>query len=373
MKPARTALASMSALLLLTVASSPAHGEESSNALESSGTAPASSDETGSMSPSEQFSRYLADLLEAEPNAIVDHAWESDHGLIVVLPEHQDRLAAAVQDASVDIEVTSSDSGVTIFADRSEIENEVLDLIDTTSLEAAMATYDYSDDSVVVSVWGGEAAENMGELSEGSDAYTFNDGSVRDVEIVYRDDDAPVLESFSGGGEYASCTGGFTGWHGSEVGIFTAAHCSTASSYEGFTVENRYNASSDLDLQFSSLDTSTVFNSIFVGTSTTRSITGVGALSSGIAIENYGQATGYGETTVSDPEGCLELNGNTWCELWRTSDYITSGGDSGGPWFSGNTALATHTGGGSAGSLITPVQGLNSSFGSDAGISISSE
>lgn len=43
---------------------------------------------------------------------------------------------------------------------------------------------------------------------------------------------------------------------------------------------------------------------------------------------------------------CFIYNGHTWCGQDESDSYVIAGGDSGGPWFTGNTANGISASGG---------------------------
>ena len=59
---------------------------------------------------------------------------------------------------------------------------------------------------------------------------------------------------------------------------------------------------------------------------------------------HWGRTTGYSCSTVADTDTCQTLSGQQFCGLDISDNDISEGGDSGGPWFFGNTARGGHTG-----------------------------
>jgi hypothetical protein len=77
----------------------------------------------------------------------------------------------------------------------------------------------------------------------------------------------------------------------------------------------------------------------------TRVVTSVARPVEGQDVCNYGRATGHKCTKVADPSTCQSFPiVGVVCRQVRTVQHVTDDTDSGGPWFSGNTALGIHTG-----------------------------
>ena len=85
--------------------------------------------------------------------------------------------------------------------------------------------------------------------------------------------------------------------------------------------------------------------SIRVTSSTDRVVRDVANPSVGQVVCKWGRYSGYGCGTVAFTNRCYTYSGEgTFCGLVAIGSSITLGGDSGGPWFFGNTATGGHTG-----------------------------
>ena len=161
------------------------------------------------------------------------------------------------------------------------------------------------------------------------------------------------------------CTAGFTAIRNGNRGVLTAKHCDNDLRYNGTKDVITFGASADdaangiIDIQFhrtlSPHSTNAQFRTNF-DASYDRVVTGFGNPSVGDVVCKWGETTGYGCTVVAEKDVCVMYSDDkTRCGLARTATAITGSGDSGGPWFIGNTARGIHSAGGSIGSLFTQI------------------
>lgn len=143
---------------------------------------------------------------------------------------------------------------------------------------------------------------------------------------------------------------------GTAYGITTSAHCTTKPNYyDGDQTGATYVASDNRDVRFTALSGDTPENRFRVNSTTLRTITATGIVSTNATLYKCGKTTGYGSSVVESYKGCVEFSsGRTWYNVYYTRDKVTDGGDSGGPWFVANTGYAFTTGSNSGGSYITP-------------------
>lgn len=154
-------------------------------------------------------------------------------------------------------------------------------------------------------------------------------------------------EGIVGGRQWGQCTAGFSVRRGTVYGMTTANHCSSvggSTAYQGTAMSA---PTAPIALSVSSGDikwrrtVSTVADPRF------QAVTGGYRLVSatlnpvvGTAICKYGVTTGQTCSTVASTSLCA----NDYCGLSRVSADISEPGDSGGPWFFGNTAMGIHHG-----------------------------
>ena len=132
----------------------------------------------------------------------------------------------------------------------------------------------------------------------------------------------------------------------------TASHCNDALLDEGQSVlvMEGHMDPQNLDMQWHRSTGRQIWSyfawNLTNGIQQNRQVAGTGFPVIGGSICKYGQTTGHGcSTTLSGPGTVSYPNhpGPTY-KIYSTTAYITSGGDSGGPWFVGNTAIGIHSG-----------------------------
>jgi hypothetical protein len=170
-------------------------------------------------------------------------------------------------------------------------------------------------------------------------------------------------------------------------GFLTAAHCGNTQSYFGYngqsyatTFKAELNTARK-DMQWHST-ASGEFAEFYANSTTARrqvtSATGWADQAEGSVACHRGQTTGYSCGTITDKTfQTSTCNGNNPCEFtWVRVEggaLACSGGDSGGPWFLGNSAYGIHHSGASAGTapgqcnfaVFSPID-----FKTDLGLSI---
>ena len=162
-------------------------------------------------------------------------------------------------------------------------------------------------------------------------------------------DRLPAPELLYGGLALSTCTSGFYVVNGSGTrGISTAGHCGSSQSYGGSALTflgESYSGS--YDIQWHNRSGETYSNIIKVGTGT-RAITSTRARASQVSGEwvcKQGKTTGNTCGTLSTTSYCF-AGACTFVYVSGGSVNLSEGGDSGGPWFSGNTAYGSHVFGG---------------------------
>lgn len=159
--------------------------------------------------------------------------------------------------------------------------------------------------------------------------------------------------SISGGssltvGGQLHCTGGYTVKRGTSTGIITAKHCDTGLEYYGRTGVIQWIADSpdQVDLQFHRVINGNTAGTTFksdTNTSTQVAYGQNGAVGTRVCV--YGIGTNYQRcSTVRARNVSYDPPGYHFIGLTGTSEYITTRGDSGGPWFSNDVARGVHSG-----------------------------
>lgn len=188
-----------------------------------------------------------------------------------------------------------------------------------------------------------------------------------------------------GGLDLTTCTAGFSVQSTSGLtGVTTAAHCQNDQSITdplGATYALTFQAEkygSGYDWQWHTLAGATVTNTIKDGTSTTRSITGQllwADQNVGDAVCKFGKSSGFTCGQITDKNLCFtQTDGTTGCHFIKVESVpagnaLSAPGDSGGPWFSGNTARGSHSlGFDDLGSAYTAIDYLSGGSIATAGI-----
>ncbi|NJD51578.1 MAG: hypothetical protein FIB07_01790 [Candidatus Methanoperedens sp.] len=154
-----------------------------------------------------------------------------------------------------------------------------------------------------------------------------------------------------------SCTSGFSvkqGWIFITKGITTAGHCSDTQSYNGNSLTFQSEAwTGSYDAQWHTAPGYTVTNKIqWWNDGSTRNITATKSRNDqriGEYVCKYGRTTAYTCGYISSKDfnpQTQQNNAATFIRVDNTGGYndLSSEGDSGGPWFIGNTAYGTHKG-----------------------------
>lgn len=152
--------------------------------------------------------------------------------------------------------------------------------------------------------------------------------------------------SMYGGLSISTCTTGFTVVNsGGTRGVSTAGHCGNSQTLSGIALTFRGESySGSYDVQWHNATGNTYPNTIKVSSST-RAITGTRSRTSqtvGSQVCKQGKTTGYTCGTINTISYCAS-GACTWVYVAGNGTNLSEGGDSGGPWFSGNTAYGSHT------------------------------
>lgn len=161
-----------------------------------------------------------------------------------------------------------------------------------------------------------------------------------------------------GGLSISTCTTGFTVVSsGGTRGVSTAGHCGNSQTLSGIALTFRGESySGSYDVQWHNAAGNTYPNTIKVSTST-RAITATRSRTSqtvGSQVCKQGKTTGYTCGTIATISYCAS-GACTWVQVAGNGTNLSEGGDSGGPWFSGNTAYGSHTYGMGNDSAYMPV------------------
>ena len=150
------------------------------------------------------------------------------------------------------------------------------------------------------------------------------------------------LDTVYGGGHLSSCTAAFSVRSSSYAnGLLTAEHCGNTQSYSGRSVL-KFRAAltkSSGDVQWHS-SSETASPSFYYTRGSRRSITSTANAVPGQSLCKYGKTT---SNTCDEVYKTGQCRGE-YCNLIMTHRRKADGGDSGGPWFWGNTGYGIHSG-----------------------------
>ncbi|NKY39997.1 hypothetical protein [Cellulomonas septica] len=310
------------------------------------------------------FNDLVARTVAAHPADVVDFAWDGARGTVVVA-DGADALAAQLAASGTTVETAAP--GAVPYVGRSDVELAAIEQLQAAGVENTAARYDAETNSVQVTAWTDEVAATAERVDGALDRSAARSAAGPAVVVAYEPAaDVPQENTTQGGEVYGGCTGGFMAKRGTAYGITTSAHCTTKpSTYDGDRTGSTYVASNNRDVRFTALSGDTPENKFRIDSSTLRTINATGIVSSGSLLFKYGKTTGYGSSTVESYAGCVTFSsGNVWCNLYYTKDKVTSGGDSGGPWFVAYTGYGFTTGSNSGGSYVTPIAWVGSISGS---------
>ena len=171
----------------------------------------------------------------------------------------------------------------------------------------------------------------------------------------FRGEDQPAVHleaDIHGGLALSTCTSGFSVEDGEGTsGITTAGHCGESQAYDGTDLDfEEEKEETNYDIQWHTAPGFTVTNEIqWWETGSTREITdtvGRSSQSVGDYVCKYGKTSYYTCGYISDTSFWPSGLSATFIRVDNTGGYddLSSGGDSGGPWFLSGDAYGTHVG-----------------------------
>ena len=159
------------------------------------------------------------------------------------------------------------------------------------------------------------------------------------VEEVIASDDAYAY----GGKQMTYCTSGFTVYKYSTRGLATAGHCNNSQTYTPTGTSLAYYAVYMGwwgDVQWHTSISLTFQDDFYYTASYRRDVSGTAMPTEGQWLCRYGYVSGNQCDRVYQLNHCS----GSICHLTAMHNDEASGGDSGGPWYSGNTAYGLHQG-----------------------------
>ena len=250
----------------------------------------------------------------------------------------------------------SSDTSVTIVNEAAigrdtaaALSDEVEHAVDATVPDVQGVYVDVTDGALVVQTSASETLSTDEIAVPGFD-------SVR-VEHV----DGPMSDSIAvrGGVGMSGCTAAFPATSGSYIGFYSAAHCGSMTVYANTAgtgtgtaaaIRSR-NHGPNADIAFFSIANSNSISRTFFGSSSTQATATSGPVSvgEGFTVCHRGKTTGWNcgkvQSIAYKPTWSNACNGSTCRPVFVSVAARQAGGDGGGPWVSGNSAIGIHKGG----------------------------
>lgn len=224
------------------------------------------------------------------------------------------------------------------------------------SMASLVSEYDRRTDSVIVTAGipaglDGTTTQITEEISNNLRLANIERFSVQTAGV--NDDDSRY-----GGGRLEvtgsndlACTAGFNVVNsGGVTGFATAGHCSNLLTHENVSGQTEYGTTYRAghvgtygDFQWS-ITGDTEPDDFYYASGSIRDVSGVASPLVNHHLCRFGHATGAQCAEVENNSICSTTSAGTACNLTRMKNREAAGGDSGGPWYYGNTAYGFHKG-----------------------------
>lgn len=288
-------------------------------------------------------------------------------------PTVTDQLAALPTDT-----LLITDAPVTALEAQAAALVTVTQLADGTS--SAKAHLDDASFGLAVTYTGGDPAEVSARTAALTEAARAVAPGLPEVTLTQvRGEPLQVQTTVKGGRPLfrngtAVCTAGFTARRNGNLGVISARHCPRALRYNNRprVIKAGANATGtvngQIDLRFyrtrNPNRTAAVFRATGTGNRGDRVVRGVGDPVVGQVVCTWGRYSRYGCSVVTTVNMCASFeDGRIRCGLAQTNTRISTNGDSGGPWFTGNTARGITTGADATTSVFTQISRVRSGLG----------
>lgn len=234
-----------------------------------------------------------------------------------------------------------TDAPVTAIELQRALENAHAEIEAVPGVAGATGYSDAREGTVHLSIWRDESLRIEGADSEtlrsAQDAGRASAPAGVSVAVDLASGPFPVEEFIGGQNLSNGCTSAFPVIKGAQGGVLSAAHCPDSAT--GYTFGGAVESGST-DAQWHKAS-GTPDNVIRYSGSSTRSITSYYLPAVGSSACHYGSSTGYSCSTIMSRNACWPGMG---CSFIAVNGSISSGGDSGGPWFYSSAALGVHKG-----------------------------
>ncbi|QUW18643.1 S1 family peptidase [Agrococcus sp. Marseille-Q4369] len=279
--------------------------------------------------------------------AVVHAEWQQGSGSLHVRPGQAGAARDALEAAGADASVSAVD--LPNVVEQEELQQAVIERLQRDAFVPVSTHFDVlaSTPTIYAQLPLSERGSSWNARGVQSDAADAASELGVAVEVTYAEEPVGELAA-SGGMPHADCTGGLimrstsvTGTYG----IMTAHHCTTVpSSYDGAAIGGT-SISTNRDIRINRFTSGTAVNQIRNNWGTYRTITYSGNPANGSPVCKFGVKTGQSCSTVASSGNCSSFfPGYTFCALHRTATRYVEKGDSGGPWYYGNTGWGITSG-----------------------------
>ncbi|MBO1900657.1 hypothetical protein J4H92_01685 [Leucobacter weissii] len=323
----------------------------------------------------EAFSSVIDYIWDEFPEKYVTSAWPDKQSppTVTLTGSPNDEIISKLQQLPFDVEVRF---GARLsFEELESLSGKAVEAVVKTAGTAVEANSIIGDDaqSIIVTYAAKDASEDNGAerlmleeraLGRNLDVLSMDElpttiSFVSDpytIERVQPEVDVwggQILTKLVNGGVH--CTTGFSAVRNGVRGIVTANHCRPNTIYYrglsgviSFVARGETDSNGQYDLKFYRTNSGHTTSARFRADSGDDIRTVVGTSNPAVddPVCNYGRATKKKDCSwVQVINRCFVYDGErTYCGIAVTFDYITKGGNSGGPWFRNNTAKGIHAG-----------------------------
>lgn len=283
---------------------------------------------------------FPAQFANAGIDQASDTAWVSFKG--VTPPTFRTVLGALPVDLTVREHLGYSEEE--LVAAGQELHYSLLDQTDIaatvdTDIDSAMGTVTAYVEAVPTTIRSEVSDKIASRLDTGLQG-TLASGIV--FNIVVTESLSGGDEDVYGGGHLSTCTAGFSVRTADRPnGLITAAHCGNSQNYGSIQLTFKSaHAGENGDVQWHTTGGPAARPRFYNNTGTLRDLNATANASSGTAILHYGKTTGRTSDEVYRTNQCRGI----YCGLTMNHRHHTETGDSGGPWYWGNTGYGVHSG-----------------------------
>lgn len=324
------------------------------------------------VSGQDEFAVLVDELQRDMPEGYVDAEWDgpgSRGTYIAMRPDHYEAAVAAVTASDPSLVERLLVSYAVPATTRSEAEYDLVDQTArlTDGTQDISATIDPKTNEANITVMTRPSANTrlarVGSMSpEHVEQQLELPDFVKSASVEFAAKESGPEFGSGGNWKGTTCTAGFTAVRGGRTAMTTTTHCGSASRYDGATLSARsVSTAREGDVQSFLAAGVSNSNSLRYDWGKHRRINRSYNPVRGNVVCHFGVATGHGCSEVTST-GRAFYFGNlkkTVGNLVYVRGHITSGGDSGGPWFWSDRAHGIHMGNCGGSSCFTAISSLS--------------